>query len=69
MDNNMEYEYKMVIIYNKLHRTDVEKLQELYDGGWDFVDSVAQCVSIAGRYDETIFGSILYTLRKKKLTL
>jgi hypothetical protein len=66
------YKYAIVVIEGGKYPSvddDFEELRSFYKEGWEFVDSVAQSVSVsvtAGSYTTArSSGPIIFTLRKK----
>lgn len=63
-----KYRYKSVLISGQLFQSKIDKLNELYEQGWEYVDGVPQnvcSVLTSGSYNhETYYGDILVTLKK-----
>jgi hypothetical protein len=59
----MKFIYKTIRIESS---KDLDNLNNLYDEGWEFVDSVAQIISSAGGGGAASIGYIYFTLRKQK---
>jgi len=55
-----------------LYSHDVDDLNEMYDEGWEFVDSIAQPCATAkgdGYGQVSVYGPVLITVRRQKHTL
>ena len=63
----LKYEYNSLIIYGELRETDIKKLNELYANGWEYVQGVAQNVSLQSKsYEDLKHGNMLITLKRPK---
>jgi len=65
----MKYEYKAVTLVGgdeNLSDDESEKLNEMFDAGWEYVDSISQTVaSGGGNYTNGRRGSVIVVLRKE----
>lgn len=66
----MKYEYTSIVLgvseRSSIDNSDLSPLNDYYDEGWEFVDSVAQVVAYgAGSLSGTRYAPVVFTLRKK----
>lgn len=62
----MEYEYKSILFGcdKWVNETHSQILNDHFQKGWEYVDSISQCVSTGTQYE--IRGTVIVILRKKK---
>jgi hypothetical protein len=51
--------------YSGLDKADSNKLQEYFDKDWEYVDSIAQSVSMRGSMGDKLHGSVIVILKKE----
>jgi hypothetical protein len=64
----MEYEYKSILVTGntELSPRNISGINDYFENGWEYVDSIVQTVAISASYSRNAFGSIVVILKKKK---
>jgi hypothetical protein len=62
-------EYKAISFYGQLNSEWTEELQGFFDAGWEYVDSIAQSVSMRGTSRDKMYGDVIVILKRNKISL
>jgi len=67
----MKYEYKIIVLCeydDALYKEKMESLNEWFDKGWEYVETLQQKVTAAGQTSHSKFPSVGVILRREKIT-
>jgi hypothetical protein len=66
----MEYEYKVVVLAESDNdMLNYEELQEWFDKGWEYVNSISQPVAVTSNNYNLVYGNVIAIVRKTKNTI